>query len=201
MCTSARRARQCPWHLPDLPPLESNYSEHVGFGAGNLSHVPQRHRARPRCVFMVEPAEAVIVSANSHLKTATGGAHDVTRVAGPAYQAACAALLQDHADGSAARHRLADGRPWPEVFPLTAGKRQVIQATTLRYFDGERIPATPDIVYHGALGARRSPSPTRPASKASRPTSGPSATATALLDQPRWLRCSSGLPPITVPNR
>ena len=32
--------------------------------------------------FMVEPAEAVVVSANSHLRTATGGAHDVTRIAG-----------------------------------------------------------------------------------------------------------------------
>jgi hypothetical protein len=31
---------------------------------------------------------------------------------------------------------------------LTAGKRQVIQAITLRYFNNERIRATPEIVYH-----------------------------------------------------
>ncbi len=49
--------------------------------------------------FMVEPAEAVIVSANSHLRTATGGAHEVTRVAGSRYAAACGELLQGPPDG------------------------------------------------------------------------------------------------------
>lgn len=44
--------------------------------------------------FMAERADAVIVSANSRLLTASGGAHDVTRVAGQTYQQACAALLQ-----------------------------------------------------------------------------------------------------------
>src|SRR5262245_217406 len=73
--------------------------------------------------FMVEPAAAVIVSANSHLQTATGGAHDVTRVAGPRYQQACAALLHGHPDG------LPQGSAWltgdPEdTFTLTGGKRK-----------------------------------------------------------------------------
>ncbi len=99
--------------------------------------------------FMVEPAAAVIVSANSHLKTATGGAHDVSRVTGPEYQRACTELLQFHPDG------LPQGSAWltgsaGEGFALTAGKRQVIQAITLRYFNNERIRATPEIVYHAA---------------------------------------------------
>ena len=38
-----------------------------------------------------------------------------------------------------------------EEFTLTAGKRKVIQAITLRYFNGERIRATPEIVYHVAV--------------------------------------------------
>ena len=45
--------------------------------------------------FMAAPAEAVIVSANSHLKTATGGAHDVTHVAGADYKQACVALWRE----------------------------------------------------------------------------------------------------------
>lgn len=49
--------------------------------------------------FMAEPAAGVIVSANSHLKTARGGAHDVSRVAGADYQQACAALLHGRPDG------------------------------------------------------------------------------------------------------
>jgi O-acetyl-ADP-ribose deacetylase (regulator of RNase III) len=102
--------------------------------------------------FMAEPAAAVIVSANSHLQTATGGAHDVARVAGLAYQSACAGLLQGHADG------LPQGSAWltggqDSEFVLTAGKRKVIQAITLRYFNGERIRATPEIVYHAARSA------------------------------------------------
>jgi hypothetical protein len=101
--------------------------------------------------FMAEPAAAVIVSANSHLKTATGGAHDVTRVAQPGYAAACTALLQGHADG------LPQGSAWLTAdgaeFTLTAGKRKLIQAITLRYFDHERIRATPEIVYHAARSA------------------------------------------------
>ena len=101
--------------------------------------------------FMVEPAEAVVVSANSHLKTATGGAHDVTRVAGPAYQQACEALLQGHVDG------LPQGSAWltgddGQGFPLTAGKRKVVQAITLRYFGHQRIRAdTRDHLSRGAL--------------------------------------------------
>src|SRR5260370_40422265 len=97
-------------------------------------------------------AEAVIFSANSHLQTATGGAHDVTRVAGPEYQKACAALLEGHSDG------LPQGSAWMtgsagEEFTLTAGKRKIIQAITLRYFNEERIRATPEIVYHAARAA------------------------------------------------
>jgi O-acetyl-ADP-ribose deacetylase (regulator of RNase III) len=99
--------------------------------------------------FLVEPAAAVIVSANSHLRTASGGAHDVTRIAGLNYQAACAALLRGHGDG------LPQGSAWitDGEFTLTAGKRKVIQAITLRYVDGEPIRATPEIVYHAARSA------------------------------------------------
>jgi O-acetyl-ADP-ribose deacetylase (regulator of RNase III) len=98
---------------------------------------------------MAEPAVAVIVSANFHLQTATGGAHDIARVAGLAYQSACAGLLQSHADG------LPQGSAWltggqDSEFALTAGKRKVI---TLRYFNGERIRAAPEIVYHAARSA------------------------------------------------
>lgn len=101
---------------------------------------------------MVEPAEAVIVSANSHLKTATGGAHDVTRVAGPEYQAVCAALLQGHPDGLPMGSASFTGDPG-QMFLLTAGRRKVIQAITLRYLGGERIRATPEIVYHASRSA------------------------------------------------
>jgi len=45
--------------------------------------------------FIVEPAAAVIVSANSHLKIASGGAHEVTRVISDDYQHACEVLLSD----------------------------------------------------------------------------------------------------------
>ena len=40
-----------------------------------------------------------------------------------------------------------------QEFPLTAGKHKIVQAITLRYFNGERIPATPEIVYHAARSA------------------------------------------------
>jgi len=98
---------------------------------------------------MAAPAEAVIVSANSHLKTATSGAHDVTRVAGADYKQACVALLLGHVDG------LPQGTAWlpgdhDQDYRLTAGKRKIVQAITLRYFNGERIPATPS-----GLGAER----------------------------------------------
>jgi len=43
--------------------------------------------------FVVEPAAAVIVSANSHLRTASGGAHDVTRIAGRLAPLCCKATL------------------------------------------------------------------------------------------------------------
>ena len=36
---------------------------------------------------------------------------------------------------------------------MTAGKRKVIQAITLRYFNGDRIRATPAIIYHAARAA------------------------------------------------
>jgi O-acetyl-ADP-ribose deacetylase (regulator of RNase III) len=104
------------------------------------------------CYFMVESAVAVIVSANSHLRTATGGAHEVTQVAGPEYGQACAALLHGQPDG------LPQGTAWitggqGAEFPLTAGKRGVIQAITIRYFNGQLIRATPEIVYHAARSA------------------------------------------------
>ncbi len=105
---------------------------------------------------MAAPAEAVIVSANSYLQTATGSAHDVTRVAGPEYQKACAALLQGHSDGLPQGTACLTGDQGQD-YPLTAGKRKVIQAITLRYFNGERIRATPDIVYHAARSTRRVP--------------------------------------------
>jgi O-acetyl-ADP-ribose deacetylase (regulator of RNase III) len=101
--------------------------------------------------FMAEAVSAVLVSANSHLQTASGGAHDVTRVAGPAYAAACAALLEGKPEG------LPQGSAWltgqGADFTFTAGQRKVIQAITLRYFDGERIRATTEIVYHAARSA------------------------------------------------
>lgn len=102
--------------------------------------------------FMVQPARAVIVSANSHLHTATGGAHDVALVAGRDYQKACAALLQGHLDG------LPQGSAWitgnnEDEFNLTTGKRKVVQAITLRYFNSQRIRATPEIIYHAARSA------------------------------------------------
>lgn len=99
--------------------------------------------------FMVEPAEPVIVSANSQLRTASGGAHEVTRIAGPQYAAACSELLHGHPDGPAQGSAWLTGSPG-EKFALTAGRRQVIQAITLRYINGEPIRATPEIVYHAA---------------------------------------------------
>src|SRR4051794_26965414 len=97
---------------------------------------------------MVEPAAAVIVSANSHLKTASAGAHDVARLAGPDYGQTCGDLIRGRLDA------LPQGSAWltgdgngPE-FPLSVCKRTVIQAITQRYFKGERIRATPAIVYH-----------------------------------------------------
>lgn len=53
--------------------------------------------------FMAEPASAMIVSADSLLHTASGGAHDVTRVVGQAYAAARAALLEGKPDGPSRR--------------------------------------------------------------------------------------------------
>jgi O-acetyl-ADP-ribose deacetylase (regulator of RNase III) len=103
--------------------------------------------------FMVEPAAAVIVSANSHLRTASGGAHDVTRVAGPDYQSACAELLQDHPDGLPQGSAWLTGGGQGAEFTLTAGTRKVIQAITLRYLNGQPIRATPAIVYHAARSA------------------------------------------------
>ncbi len=38
-------------------------------------------------------------------------------------------------------------------FILTAGKCRVIQAITIRYFNGQPIRATPEIVYHAARAA------------------------------------------------
>jgi O-acetyl-ADP-ribose deacetylase (regulator of RNase III) len=102
--------------------------------------------------FTVEPAAAVILSANSHLQTASGGAQDVTRVAGAAYQQACAALVHGRPDGLPQGSAWLTGTPGEE-FVLTAGKRQVIQAITLRYFNHERIRATPEMVYHAARSA------------------------------------------------
>jgi O-acetyl-ADP-ribose deacetylase (regulator of RNase III) len=76
----------------------------------------------------------------------------VTRVAGADYKQACAALLQGHPDG------LPQGTAWltgdhDQDYRLTAGKRKVIQAITLRYFNSERIRATAEIVYHTARSA------------------------------------------------
>jgi O-acetyl-ADP-ribose deacetylase (regulator of RNase III) len=102
--------------------------------------------------FMLEPASAVIVSANSHLRTATGGAHEVTRVAGSRYAAACAELLQGHPDGLPQGSAWLTGEPGEE-FGLTVGKRKVLQAITIRYFNGGPIRATPEIVYHAARSA------------------------------------------------
>jgi O-acetyl-ADP-ribose deacetylase (regulator of RNase III) len=102
--------------------------------------------------FMAQPADAVIVSANSHLRTASGGAHDVTRVAGARYAAACSELLHGHADGLPQGSAWLTGSPG-EKFGLTTGKRQVIQAITLRYVNGEPIRATAEIVYHAARSA------------------------------------------------
>jgi O-acetyl-ADP-ribose deacetylase (regulator of RNase III) len=99
--------------------------------------------------FMLEPATAVIVSANSHLQTATGGAHEVTLIAGPDYKRACTALVAGHTDGLPQGSAWITGSP-AEEFTLTAGKRIVIQAITLRYLHGQRIRATPEIVYHAA---------------------------------------------------
>ena len=101
---------------------------------------------------MVEPAVAVIVSANSHLRTASGGAHDTARVAGQEYQRACAALLQGHPDGLPLGSARLTGDP-SDRYKLTAGARRVIQAITVRYVNGERIRATPEIVYHAARSA------------------------------------------------
>jgi len=102
--------------------------------------------------FMVEPAAAVIVSANSHLRTASGGAEETARVAGHEYERACAALLQGHPDG------FPQGSAWltggaSDSYELTAGRRRVIQAITIRYVNGQRIRATPEIVYRAARSA------------------------------------------------
>jgi O-acetyl-ADP-ribose deacetylase (regulator of RNase III) len=102
--------------------------------------------------FMVEPAAAVIVSANSHLRTASGGAEETARVAGHEYERACAALLQGHPDG------LPQGSAWltgaaSDSYKLTAGRRGIIQAITIRYVNGQRIRATPEIVYRAARSA------------------------------------------------
>ena len=67
--------------------------------------------------FQVEPATAVIVSANSHLRAATGGAYEVAKAAGQGYEPACNALLHAHPDG------LPQGSAWivDGDFKLTGG--------------------------------------------------------------------------------
>src|SRR5689334_17931226 len=83
--------------------------------------------------FMADPAAAVIVSANSHLRARTGGAHEVAQAAAKSrYAAACSELVHGRPDG------LPQGSAWltgntGEGFPLTAGKRRIIQAIMLRY--------------------------------------------------------------------
>ena len=68
------------------------------------------------------------------------------------------ALLLAKAEGRDLREvRMPQGSAWltghGANFTLTAGQRKVIQAITLRYFVGERIRATTEIVYHAARSA------------------------------------------------
>src|SRR5262249_16934749 len=92
---------------------------------------------------------AVIVSANSHLRAATGGAYEVAKAAGQGYEPACNAILHAHPDG------LPQGSAWivDGDFKLTGGSRRVIQAIPMPYPPSEPIRATPEIVYHAARNA------------------------------------------------
>ena len=130
--------------------------------------------------FMVEPAAAVIVSANSHLRTASGGAEETARVAGQEYERACAALLQGHPDG------LLQAPPGSPAVRATATRSPQAAAELSRpsrfgMSTGSASVRRPRSCT--APPAQPSPSPTMQASRAWPRTSGPSATGTEPPDQ------------------
>jgi hypothetical protein len=99
-------------------------TRHVA-GRWTRAQTERSTRARPagtrvdHIAIMAFVSVAVIVSANSHLRTASRGAEETARRR--------ERRLQTH-----------------------RGPRRVIQAITVRYVNGQRIRATPEIVYRAA---------------------------------------------------